>query len=505
MGKELSMAPAATPGRAASGPLLQEVLLGLPGPWAADRREPASHYATKIGGLPDWPAGASVSDGRASLVCGACGHSLVLVAQAYAPLALGGGAHFDERTLYVLGCGQAGCGVHPSSWTALRLQARSKEGEAAEPAEAVEPTQGTSSDPSLQMFARPLDADDSRTSPSPASASMLPAGKDLGLPVEGAAWHSGSTGSGFKAMDDCAWNDTSIEDGCWTTPPWPTGIEEGEDGRLREEATFSMRELTDALVQETALAAASQSRRQASSRAKRTANSTRARGGDSACHLNEASSSRRSASEMLGESAFPSEPITLRFHRSDESSKLIQHLAALPCFYIYSVTEPSAKSSVSASSDCLQARAARGGLGKEEEAPGEAWEGEVYEHDQALTADRSYLRFKKRLDRSPEQCLRYAFQGEPVWPGAQAVPPPPPCPLCGAPRVFELQLMPPLVYFLEEAMHATDAIGPESWKWSTLAVFTCSQSCIDTTAKKLDSRGGLDWYAMEELILMQSE
>eukprot|EP00850_Spirogloea_muscicola_P007261 SM000036S13305 [mRNA] locus=s36:562368:565417:+ [translate_table: standard] len=473
MGKELSMVAAATLDRAASAPLLQEVLLGLPGPWAANRREPASHYATKIGGLPDWPAGASVSDGRASLVCGASGHSLVLVAQAYAPLVLGGGAHVDERTLYVLGCGQAGCGVHPSSWTALRLQARAKEGEAAEPAKPGKPTQGTPSDPSLQRSARSLDGDDTRTSPSPPWPSTLPAGKDRELPVEGGAWHSGSTGSGFTAMDACAWKDTSIEDGCWATPPWPTGREEGEDGRLREEAAFSMRELADALVQETALAAASQSRRQAS---ERKAMATRARGGDVTCHSDEASSSRWSALEML----------------------------ALPCFYIYSVTEPAAKSSVSASSDCLEARAARGGLGKEEEAPGEAWEGEVYVHDQALSADRVYLKFKKRVDRSPEQCLRYAFRGEPVWPGAQAVPPPPSCPSCGAPRVFELQLMPPLVYFLEEAMLTTEAIGPKSWNWSTLAVFTCSQSCIDI-AKKLDSRGGLDWYAMEELILMQSE
>jgi hypothetical protein len=45
---------------------------------------------------------------------------------------------------------------------------------------------------------------------------------------------------------------------------------------------------------------------------------------------------------------------------------------------------------------------------------------------------------------------RYCPGGAPLWP-APAAPTPPPCPACGAPRAFELQLMPALISMIVEA------------------------------------------------------
>jgi pre-rRNA-processing protein TSR4 len=79
--------------------------------------------------------------------------------------------------------------------------------------------------------------------------------------------------------------------------------------------------------------------------------------------------------------------------------------AVLPCFYIYYDKEQSrGKNNVCLSSNETKLVEEIMDMGNDEE---EKWEGEKYEYDSAPGADRTFLKFKKRLDAYPQQCFRY--------------------------------------------------------------------------------------------------
>jgi pre-rRNA-processing protein TSR4 len=96
--------------------------------------------------------------------------------------------------------------------------------------------------------------------------------------------------------------------------------------------------------------------------------------------------------------------------------------------------------------------------------------------DQSKSSDRFFLRFQNRCQAHPDQVLRYAWGAKaPLWVNAegQMVGSPPVCEACGAERVFELQLMPQLLFY----MNVDKQQDNTAMDWSSIVVYSCSKSC----------------------------
>jgi len=106
--------------------------------------------------------------------------------------------------------------------------------------------------------------------------------------------------------------------------------------------------------------------------------------------------------------------------------------------------------------------------------------------------DKQFKKFKKRLQRCPDQILRYNFNGEPLFPTNDEKEQNkiiPACTKCGTKRVFELQLLPTLLYFLKVDDYALemDSHGiPNGMDWSSALVYVCPQSCGGDTHEYIE-------------------
>ncbi|KAI0563168.1 Programmed cell death protein [Gracilaria domingensis] len=108
----------------------------------------------------------------------------------------------------------------------------------------------------------------------------------------------------------------------------------------------------------------------------------------------------------------------------------------------------------------------------------EQWEREPDEQDKPEEV--ALQKFNERIARAPEQIIRYNLGGEPLWPRH-----PPPhmetktCE-CGAPMIFELQLLASCIHYLrpEDALPAEQKEA--GMNFASVAIYTCANDCEQT-------------------------
>lgn len=100
------------------------------------------------------------------------------------------------------------------------------------------------------------------------------------------------------------------------------------------------------------------------------------------------------------------------------------------------------------------------------------------EVDEETPDDRCSRRYMDRIGNLPSQCVRWCHGGAPLLCRLDDAPPPsiPQCECCGAPRVFECELVSPAIFFLAQGLREDQ----HSLHFGTVLCYTCSSDCDDS-------------------------
>jgi pre-rRNA-processing protein TSR4 len=146
---------------------------------------------------------------------------------------------------------------------------------------------------------------------------------------------------------------------------------------------------------------------------------------------------------------------------------------------------------------------------EEEKRTGEVDKTEFKEEDMPKNQhDELFIKFQTVIDIDSTQVLRYttATGQEPLWMGSRGVlafEDVPKCALCGSERVFELQILPQIIYHLKVQRNAVSGDPEDEIDFGVLAVYTCKASCsIDSKQSHQYSSGA---YAIEYLYQQKYE
>jgi hypothetical protein len=90
------------------------------------------------------------------------------------------------------------------------------------------------------------------------------------------------------------------------------------------------------------------------------------------------------------------------------------------------------------------------------------------------SSDEDFLKFQRRVSAFPEQCVRYHFEGVPVFLPSTSSPSLPVCLKCNKTLVFEFQVMPNAISILSEQLSL-------ELEWSFLNMYSCASCCSFNT------------------------
>jgi pre-rRNA-processing protein TSR4 len=193
--------------------------------------------------------------------------------------------------------------------------------------------------------------------------------------------------------------------------------------------------------------------------------------------------------ERLGKLQIDKEEPTPPPAKATEPPVITSDLPSFPSEYLYITPEDTERTTgmeidMSRYQEFLDLETAA----EDDEEGGGTWANEQYEKDQLPRGvDKQFKKFMDRVACEPSQCIRYEWDGSPLFyqlhDGNHAGK----CDACGAPRVYEMQLMPNVLSILPTAEYAAQQQKQEpartlesmnvGMEFGTVLVYVCKNDC----------------------------
>eukprot|EP01134_Creolimax_fragrantissima_P006801 CFRG6801T1 len=450
------------------------VLLGLQDEYVPAREAARlAWWENKLGGTASWLSNDHPID-QHDLHCAVCGNPLVLAVQLNAPVTT---AESEQRVLYVFCCLRWACTNKPGGWYIIRGQQAQLRGST---------RRTTSTIPSSTTSATAITSTSSHKTAtlSKHNTSGIPSIKDAGWGVED-DWGMG---------DEGGWNVS--EKGEHTTKELNALISKRDAQILKQPCDMPFGVPKSSTQTSTSILSTSEAK---------------------AREIDLILENEMSALSLSGDTA-PTPLIENEILKSDHSK--VTRFPKFSTYYVWANTEPAPAKASKHELKLIKEYENENGQGSTS-CQGEEWQSEKYESVGGGPDTKTFYRFVKRLEREPRQCFRYELMGEPMNTKAK-IPQPQPCEQCGAPRVFEMQILPRLITCLDVDVECDDratdissasrirsaaTIGNNTAKtsnndattpmgtggdtmlsrgsvididWATVTIYTCSKSCTKT-------------------------